>query len=244
MSPRYCMPTSSCVVFSGLIASKALTEPAGPCRARTAPSSRGSAAHGPGPHTRWPAGSPGPARSAGSRWQRAVAALAGGGIGHHHHVARGGTEVLGRSPVHARAADQAATFGGAPGQFREQADVAEFGVLFPRLVAIRVRVGAAAATVAALLDVQTAGHGQRIGQLERGGDAAAPGGAVHVGGHGHRHGTVRIGPAQRVVVHHMVGVVVVELGLDLSSVAPRLRFSKRSPKLSRLNFEPSMPRPA
>ncbi len=40
----------------------------------------------------------------------------------------------------------------------------------------------------------------------------AAGAPVHVGGHRHRHRRLRIGPAQRVVVHDMVGVVEVDVG--------------------------------
>src|SRR5690606_37853586 len=46
--------------------------------------------------------------------------------------------------------------------------------------------------------------------------APAAGAVSDVAGHGHRHRAVRVRGAQRVVVHHVVDIVVVDVGRDLA----------------------------
>lgn len=163
--------------------------------------------------------------------QRVVAALAGRGVGPEHHPGAGlAAEVLGRGPVHARAADDAAVVGGMPGQFTEYPGVGEARVLDPAVGAVRNHGVALARAMAALLEVQ-ARHQAQVGrQVPGAGDAAAPGGAVHVGGHRHWHHAVRVRLAQGVVVHHVVGVVVVELRLQLVQHAAQVALLGAQPE--------------
>ncbi|MCY1410665.1 hypothetical protein D9M71_260360 [compost metagenome] len=122
--------------------------------------------------------------------------------------------VLGRGTVQARAGDHAVLLGGIPGQFAERAVVVEVGVFGPGHLLVHVNSHAAALAVFVGLRIDASDQLQLApapGAL----DPAAHGAAVDVADHRHTHHPRARGRAQAVVVHHMVGVVVVDLGFEL-----------------------------
>ena len=138
----------------------------------------------------------------------------------------GAAEILHQGAVEARAADQFILFAGGPGQFTEGAVAVELGVFFPAAAvhaAVGVGLGVQAAFKLHVLPLPGAHH------------AAADGAAIelhrHAGGHhvpavaAHPHAHAAMPPvpshataarrAQGDVVHHVVGVVVVDLRFQL-----------------------------
>ncbi len=139
------------------------------------------------------------------------AALAGAGIG---HVAAAGTQIAHPDPVAARAGHPAARAVAFQAGLGEYAVLAEQGVGRPRLAQVGVDAGTAAFAVAAVLLVDAGDQFQARPGPGQGGAAA---GAALVDGmhHGHRHRPVRVGPAQAVVVHDVIDMVVEQGRLDL-----------------------------
>ncbi|MNS25541.1 hypothetical protein D3C72_574370 [compost metagenome] len=156
----------------------------------------------------------------GGGWQRSQVVLvadetAGQGVG--AGVAVGGAgraEVAGRGAVQAGTADQPVLTADVPGQLAEGTVVVEVGVLGPGLALVRVHTHATALAMFVGLRVDAADQ-LNISPAPGGLDACAHGAAVDVADHRHAHHAAARRRAQAVVVHHVVGVVVVDLRLDL-----------------------------
>ncbi len=134
----------------------------------------------------------------------------------HSHAARNACRHAAcGGPVQAQPAHQAPAVAGMPGAFGEQAHAGELRVAHPRLAAVRDHGRAFARVVPAAGKVRARHPLPVLGRRERGSHAPAGGGPPHVAGHGHGHAARRRKRPQREVVHHMVGVVVVELRLQL-----------------------------
>src|SRR5690606_5268333 len=159
--------------------------------------------------------------------QRLFARLARGRIGHRRAAVATGHRhppVLGTRAVHARAGDPAAVVALEPGAFGEQAEVVEARVHRPWHGQIGVAAHAGATAVAAVLGVDAGDELERGAAPGRRG-APAAGAALDVGRHRHGHRTVRVRVAEAVVVHHVVGDVVVDAGLEfLQRAEPDVRF--------------------
>ncbi|MNM92378.1 hypothetical protein D3C81_1047100 [compost metagenome] len=132
-------------------------------------------------------------------------------------VAFGGAgfaEVTRRGAVQAGAGNQAVLTADVPGQFAEGAVVVEVGVLGPGLALVCVHTHTATLAMFVGLRVNPADQ-LHVGPAPGGFDACTHGAAVDVADHRHAHHAATRRRAQAVVVHHMVGVVVVDLRLDL-----------------------------
>ncbi len=140
---------------------------------------------------------------------------AGQGVGAGVAVGGAGrTEVAGRGAVQAGTGNHAVLTTDVPGQLAEGTVVVEVGVLGPGLALVRVHTHAAALAMFVGLRVDAADQ-LHIGPAPGGLDACAHGAAVDVADHRHAHHAAARRRAQAVVVHHVVGVVVVDLRLDL-----------------------------
>ena len=143
------------------------------------------------------------------------AGVIGGRIGPGHHSRTAGLAViLGRCTVNAGAGNQPITVGGVPGHFAEHAVVMEVGVLGVGLILVGVDAHAAALAVFVGLRVET-GDQLNVRPAPRCFDPCAKGAAVDIGCHWPRHHAGAGRGAQGVVVHHMVGVVVIDLRFQL-----------------------------
>ena len=143
------------------------------------------------------------------------AGLVQGRVGFAHHSrAETGAVILGRSTVQAGAGNYPVALGGVPGQLAKGTVVVEVGIFAPVLLLVGIDAHTHAFAMFVGLRVDTADQ-LVIGPAPGGLDPRAEGAAVDVGGHwpGHHAGARR--GAQGVVVHHMVGVVVVDLCFDL-----------------------------
>ena len=143
--------------------------------------------------------------------QRLPADHAGGGIGHRHHAAGAGAQVLRFGAVDAHAAHHVMGVGDVPVRFGEGAPAVELGVHAPRQREVGPPPAGAAPAVPAVAQVHAGGHFPAPG-LPGGGDAAAARAVRHVAGHRHGHAAGGVGVAQAVVVHHVVHVVLVDVG--------------------------------
>ncbi len=139
--------------------------------------------------------------------------LPGGRIGHRHH-AGGGALVLHFGAVDAQATNPALRGALAQGDLGERPEVLQACVGTPRLLAVHVATHRVTAAMTAVLRIH-AGHDGDVLPAPFRSDTATGGAAINVGGHRHRHAAGRVRRAQRVVVHHVVGVVVVQVGLQL-----------------------------
>ncbi len=138
---------------------------------------------------------------------------------HAHHAAKTLPVILGRGSIQPRPGDQPITLGQAPGGLGECAVVMHQRVLAPgEAVGIRVaRHHAVGGTTAAMLAALRIDAGDQLEVVPLPGrrQPGAEGAPVDLRGHRHGHHAGRVRHAQAEVVHDVVGVVVVDLGLDL-----------------------------
>ena len=149
-----------------------------------------------------------------------LTALVRAGVGlAHHAAAQAWAQVTGAGPIQTCTTNQTAGVVQIPTGFGEQANIVELGIFHPILIAVVLHAHATAFAMAAAHQISTCGQGQVFAQGPVHAETAAPGQAIHIGGHRHGHATTRFEGAQPVVVHNVIGVVVVELGLHIAQHA-------------------------
>src|SRR5690606_31061482 len=152
------------------------------------------------------------------RGQGFGAGLAQRRVGHRHHAAGAGAPVFDLGPVDARTGDHVVAWVEVPVQLGEGAGLAEARIHLPGLRQILAASRRAAPGVPAAARVHARGQVPALA-ADHEGRAAAAGAVGDVAGHRHRHRAIGIGLAQAVVVHHVVDVVVVDVGGEFAQPA-------------------------